>query len=242
MVGVIVRKASTAFVHAREVHYPVARKVAGDLHVTDERVGGGNLYWGVPRRAVIRGVGNAEGTAVTPGNIHSSIKWRGRVVVRPARFAIVAGAIVDAKMGPASSIRRSSGFVSAEALTAAGLVQPHGEPSPGWLVVQGNRVPNGAAEGALTVRGGDACERRAAIGGDRCAGDVDRVGIAASRIVVSHENLIGIIRISRGKGLRLRNVGRGLGAGDQVHIRTAVRQRDQQIFNEVADRTQSGGR
>jgi hypothetical protein len=226
MVGVVVRKASTAFVHAREVHYPVARKVAGDLHVTDEGVGGGNLYWSVPRRAVIRGVGDAEGTAVTPGNIHAPIEWGCRVVVGPARFAIVAGAIVDAKMGPASSIRGSSGLVSAEALTAAALVQPQGEPSPSWLVVQCNRVPNGPAKGALAVSGGDACERRAAIGGDRCAGDVNRVGIAASRIVVSHQNLIGIIGISRGKGLRLRNVGRSLGAGDQVHIRTAVRQRD----------------
>jgi hypothetical protein len=94
----------------------------------------------------------------------------------------------------------------------------------------------------LTVGSGDACERRAAIGGDRCAGDVDGVGVAASRIVVGHENLVGIIRISHGKGLRLRNVGRGLSAGDQVDIRTAVRQGNQQFFNEVADRTQSGSR
>ena len=43
MVDVVVGEAATAFVHAREVHHPVARKVACDLHVTDEGAGRGNL-------------------------------------------------------------------------------------------------------------------------------------------------------------------------------------------------------
>src|SRR4051812_21422141 len=128
MVDVVVREAATAFVHAREVYYPVARKVAGDLHVTYEGACRGNRYGSVPCGAVVRGIGDREGAAVAPRNIHAAIERRGRVVVSPTGFAIVGGGIVNAKMCPASSIRGSGRLVTAEALSPAARVQPHGEP------------------------------------------------------------------------------------------------------------------
>ena len=82
------------------------------------------------------------------------------------------------------------------------------------------------------------CERRAAIGGDRRAGDIDWAGVAASRIVVGHKNLVGIIRISRTVRLRLSNVRRGLGAGHQIDVGRAERLRDKHAFdvlNELAE-------
>jgi hypothetical protein len=66
MVDVVVGEAATAFVHAGDIQHPIARKVACDLHVSDEGAGGGNLYRSVPREAVITGVGDGEGTAVAP--------------------------------------------------------------------------------------------------------------------------------------------------------------------------------
>ena len=69
----------------------------------------------------------------------------------------------------------SGGLVPAHALTAAGRVEPDSEPSAGWLVVQNNGVAEGIGEGALTVGSGEAGEGGAAVGGDRCAGDVDGV-------------------------------------------------------------------
>ena len=93
--------------------------------------------------------------AGAPGNIHAPIEWGGRVVVSPTRFAIVARGSVNAKMCPASSIRGSGGLIPAEALSAAGRVQPHGEPGPGWLVVQSNRVAFGTGKGTLTASRGD---------------------------------------------------------------------------------------
>ena len=46
------------------IQCPVARKVACDLHVTNEGAGRGNLYRSVPRAAVITGVGGGKGTAL----------------------------------------------------------------------------------------------------------------------------------------------------------------------------------
>ena len=57
--------------------------------------------------------------------------------------------------------------------------------------------PKVLAEGALTAGGGDAGEGSAAVGGNRCAGDVDGAGVAASRVVVGDDNLLGVIRVSR---------------------------------------------
>jgi hypothetical protein len=149
MVDVVVGEAATAFVHAGEIQHPVARKVACDLYVTNERIGGSNLYRSVPRVAVVRGVGDGKGTAVAPGDIHAPIEWRGRVVVSPTRFAIVARAIVNAKMGPAIRVRGIGGLIRAQALTAAACIEPDGEPGARWFVVQSNRVAHGTTEGAL---------------------------------------------------------------------------------------------
>ena len=60
---------------------------------------------------------------------------------------------VNAEVGPASRVRGSGGLVAAEALTAAGRVEPDGEPGAAWLVVQNNGVALGTGEGALTVGG-----------------------------------------------------------------------------------------
>ena len=89
-----------------------------------------------------------------------------------------ADAVVNAEMGPAVGIRGSGGLVAADALAAAADVEPDREPSAGWLVVQSNGVAQGIGEGALTVGLGEAGEGGATVGGDRCAGDVDRVGKA----------------------------------------------------------------
>ncbi len=51
------------------------------------------------------------------------------------------------------------------------------------------------------------------------------LAFAASLVVVGHDDLVGIIWVTPGECRRLVNVGRSLGAGDQVHIRAAIRQR-----------------
>ena len=107
-VGVVVRKATTAFVHTGDVHGPAARHVAGDLHVADEGTGVGSplsrcskwrrYQWsGVTTRAPLTYV------KVVPGNIHVPEEGRGWVVVRPARFAVVAAAGVNARNGSSYS-------------------------------------------------------------------------------------------------------------------------------------------
>ena len=114
---------------------------------------------------------------VVPGDVHPSAERRGWVVVGPARLSVVVAAGVNAEMGPASRVRGSGGLVSAEALTAAAPVEPDSEPGGGWAVVQNNGVANGIGEGALTAGGGEAGEGGAAVGGDRCAGDVDGLAL-----------------------------------------------------------------
>src|SRR5438034_11643541 len=108
-------------------------------------------------------------------------------------------------MGPASRgrVRGSGGLVPAEALTTAASVEPDGEPGAAWLIVQNDRVALGTGEGALTAGGSEAGEGGAAVGGDRCAGDVDGAGVAASWIVVSDDGLAGVIWVSRTECLRL---------------------------------------
>ena len=83
-------------------------------------------------------------------------------------------------MGPAIRVRGIGGLVPAEASSRAAGVEPDGEPSAGWAVVQNNGVAFSSIEGALTVPLSEASEGGAAIGGDRCARDVDGVGQAAS--------------------------------------------------------------
>src|SRR5207249_2738894 len=90
-----------------------------------------------------------------------------------------------------------------------------------WLVVQNNGVAKGIGERALAGGGGEAGEGNAAVSGDRCAGDVDRGGEAASRVVVADEYLVGVIWVTRSECLRLGNVRRSLEAGDQVDVQSA---------------------
>ena len=87
---------------------------------------------------------------------------------------------MNAVMGPAIRIRRSSGLVTAEALATAAAVEPDCEPGTSWAVVENDGVAHGVGEGALTVRGGEACKGSAAVSRNRCTGDVDRSGITAS--------------------------------------------------------------
>ena len=104
------------------------------------------------------------------------------------------------------------------AQAVATAVDPDGVPSGGWAVIQNNGI-SGVREGALTVGFGEAGEGQAAISRYRCA------GTAASYVVVGHHDLVGVIRVAPGERRRLVNVGVGLGAGDQVHVRPAIRQR-----------------
>src|SRR5207245_2453899 len=139
-----------------------------------------------PSETVVGGDADEEGAApdseVVPGNVHMPIEWAGRVVVGPTRLSVSRALVVNAKVGPASrgGVPGSGGLEPAEALTAAGTVEPDGEPGGGWAVVQSNGVANGIGERALTAGGGEAGEGVAAIGGVRCAGDVDGGGVAAS--------------------------------------------------------------
>ena len=54
-VGVVVRKATAAFVHAGDVQVPVARHVTRDLHVANEGTGVGHRYRAAPCGAVVSG-------------------------------------------------------------------------------------------------------------------------------------------------------------------------------------------
>ena len=46
--------------------------------------------------------------------------------------------------------------------------------------------------------------------------------MGASSVEVSHDDLIGVIRVAPGEGRRLVNIGKRLSAGDQVNVRAAV--------------------
>src|SRR5882724_5353207 len=140
-------------------------------------------------------------------------------------------------MGPAIRIRRSSRLIAAKTLTAAASVKPDAEPRAAWLVVENNRVAKRIIEWALTACLGQARKRCTAVGGNSRARDVDGRCVAASRIVVGHDDLVWVIRVSRGECLRLRNVGRGIGAGHQVYVSSAVSERCQQVLQNLANRT-----
>jgi hypothetical protein len=83
-------------------------------------------------------------------------------------------------MGPAIGVLRSAGLVAAEAAGALRVDDPDGEPLPAYLVVENNGITQGIVEGALPIGPCKAGKGEAAVGRDRCAGDVDRVGIDAS--------------------------------------------------------------
>jgi len=218
-----VGQTSAHLVHAGNVKGARGR-VAGDLDIADEWAGGGQLTLAVPSRSVVGREADSKATSICeiiPSNIHPAKEGTARVVVRPARLAVVAAASVDAEMSPARGIRGSGGFVPAKSLTTAGDIEPHREPGIGCAVVQTNGVTQRILEGALTVGRGKAGEGSAAVGGKRRAGDVDRVFVAASRVVVSDEYLVGVFWISRREGLRLGNIGRDLSSGNEVDVRAA---------------------
>ena len=96
-----------------------------------------------------------------------------------------------------------------------------------------NGVAKGIGERALAAGGGDAGEGGSAVGGDREAGEI--AGGGASRIVVGDDHLEGVIWISRSVCLRLDNVRRGLGAGDQVDVRGAKQGRPNTLFGQSAE-------
>src|SRR4029077_18140483 len=146
-------------VHAGDVH--VARDlVAGDLHVADEVSASRNLYRTGPRHAAIRGANDEDAAAgaacdikVVPGNIHTPEEGRGGVVIRKARLSVGRTLVENTEVGPALRDPWRGGLVAAEALTAAGCVEPHGKPSRAWLVVQNNWIALSTTKGALTDGG-----------------------------------------------------------------------------------------
>ena len=87
---------------------------------------------------------------------------------------------MNAEMDPAIRIRGIGGLVPADALTAAAHVKEDSKPSAGWLVVQSNGVAQRVSEGALAVGASEAGKGGATISGDRCAGDVDGIDVAAA--------------------------------------------------------------
>src|SRR4029077_12192265 len=181
VVGVVVGEATAAFVHAGDVDVAVARQVTGDLHVANEGRLGAHHGCAAPSGTVISRAGNEDvrvgKTKVVPGNVHISEERRGRVVVGPSRFAVVAAVVVNAEVRPAIWILRSQGLVSAEG-AAPIPIYPDSKPRLAWLVVQKNRVAKGVGERATTAAVGEAGEGHAAVGGERCCGEV--VGGCAS--------------------------------------------------------------
>jgi|SRR5213080_4136070 len=102
-------------------------------------------------------------------------------------------------MGPAGRRRvpGSGGLVTAQARTATDRVEPDRVPRAAVPAEYNDWVAACIGKGALTVVG-QAGKGGAAVGRDRCAGNVDGVGVAASRVVVSDNDLVEVIRVRRG--------------------------------------------
>jgi hypothetical protein len=235
-------KPPPTFVHAGDVNDPVARKVTGDLNIADEWDAAGYLD-GSPSGTVIRKTyeeGAAPDVKVVPGNIHPPKVRAGRVVVGPARLAVVGGVVVNGEMGPAIGIRGSRCLVPAEALTAGRGVEPHRIPGGIWLVIHNNGVAKGVGEGALPAGGRKAGEGEAAVGRNRGARNVDGDGIETSRVVVGDHYFEWVVWISRGHCLRLGNIGKALGARDQVDVGATIGQRRQQLLGNWVRCAESG--
>src|SRR5262245_42501209 len=111
-------------------------------------------------------------------------------------------------MGPAIRAGGIGRFIAAETLRPATRIQPHGVPSTSRSVIENYWVAESIGEWALTARIGETGKRITTVGGYRCARNVDRADVAASRIIVSDNYLVGIIRIAGSECLRLRNIRR----------------------------------
>src|SRR6266496_319649 len=146
----------------------------------------------------------------------------------PVGKGIVDNAVV---MYPAGRRRvpRSGRLVTAQA--AAGQVGPDRVPSAAVAAVENDWAATGIGEGTLTVVG-EAGKGGAAVGGDRCPGTV---GVGASRVVVSDDDLVGVIRVSRRECRRLGNIWETLSAGDQVHVRAAIYQRCRYVLHKLCE-------
>src|SRR5207302_6037356 len=123
----------------------------------------------------------------------------------PARLAVVAAIVVNAKMGPAIWIIRSSGLVPAQG-AAPVRIQPHGKPSLARLVVDNYRIAKGIGKRATTAAIGHAGEGQSAVGGNRQARKV--VAVRASGVVEGGQYLVRVIRVSPSVCLGLNNVRR----------------------------------
>src|SRR5262249_25507851 len=181
----------------------------------------------------------ASDAEIVPGNIHVAGVRRGRVVVSPARLSVVSAVLVNAEMSPAIRIRRISGLVPAQRAGEV-PVQPDREPRPACAIVQNNWVAKGVGKRAVAAGVGDAGECVAAVSGTRYAREVARVG--ASRIVEGDANLGGIIRVSCNECLRLRRVGEGLSASDQVDVRATELRKFRHQFLDKPVETRIDGR
>ena len=76
----------------------------------------------------------------------------------------------------------------------------------------------------------------------RCAGDVDRLKLAPRESLKATHNLVGVIGVGCSECLRLRNVGGGLCAGDQIDVRGTIRQGCQGRWQQFLDKPGEGAR
>src|SRR6266700_3737383 len=127
MIDVVVGKASAAFVHASNVHVACGQ-ITSDLNVADEGCARRDLSRVGPGHTVVSGIAKKEGAAanieIVPRNVHPPVEGGGRVVVRPTGFSIVLRVGMNAEVGPAIRVRRSSSLVTTESLSAAARVEP----------------------------------------------------------------------------------------------------------------------
>src|SRR5207253_819888 len=139
-IRVVVRETTAAFVHARNVYGPAARKVARDLHVAYKGSLSAHHHWAAPSGAAISRRNDKDVRVglikVVPGNVQSPKERRTRVVISPARFAVCRAFVESAEMGPAIRVVGRGGLVSAKTLTTACTIEPDSNPSAGRLVVQ----------------------------------------------------------------------------------------------------------
>src|SRR5206468_5244875 len=102
-----------------------------------------------------------------------------------------------------------------------------------------NRVAECIGKRTAAPGGQDAGESHSAVGGARYTGEV--IAVRALGVIESGTNFVGVIWVSRSERLRLNNVWRGLSAGDQVNIRSPIRERDWQQFLDKVDQAVARG-
>ena len=187
-----VGQTSVHLVHAGNIKGAV--RVAGDLDITDERAGGGQLSLVTPGQSIVGAGADSQATSigeVVPGDVHVSIERAAGEVIGVARLTVIGAAGMDAKVRPAIGIRGSGGLIPAEALTTAADVEPDGKEGAAGTVIKNHWIAESILKGALTIGLGEAGEGSTAIGRDGRRGDVDRTGSDISRVVVGDDDLFG---------------------------------------------------